>query len=79
MRTQLIDVSHDLFSVAERLREIDDDYRLKYNPGKGRYEVHHLGQAGNTFCLAVHEPLPDARTVEFVRRTRVERFDEACD
>ena len=75
----LIEIEHDLYSVAQRLREIDDDYRLRYNPKLKRYEVHHLGQAGNSFCLEVHEPLPDARTVEFVRRTRVERFCERTE
>lgn len=65
----LIPVTHDLYSVAERLKEIDERYELYYNARLGRYEIH----ASGVLQMAVPEKVPDARTIARVRETRVER------
>lgn len=67
----LIPVTHDLYSVAERLKEIDDRYELYYNVRLGRYEIH----ASGALQMAVPDGVPDARTIARVRETRVERAD----
>ena len=43
MRAELIPVSRDLYSVSERLKEIDDRYELFYNVRLGRYEIYASG------------------------------------
>lgn len=39
----LIPVEHDLYSVADRLKEIDPRYELFYNAALGRYEIYASG------------------------------------
>ena len=40
----LIEIKHDVFYVAERLKEIDFKYFILYNTDKKKYEIHHSGQ-----------------------------------
>lgn len=70
-RDRLIEVNSDLYDIASRLKEIDD-YILFYNADKDRFEVH------NSRGLQVASPFRglDARLIEFVRKTRVERLKE---
>lgn len=66
-----IRITHDLYDVAERLKEIDDRYEVWYDRIAGRYEIH----AGGALQLAVPFAELDARTVRLVRETRVERAE----
>lgn len=65
-------VTGDLFSIADRLKAIDDGYFVVLDKHTGTYEIHNRFQRGNTFALKVPYPSLDARTVELVRKTRVE-------
>ena len=67
----LIPVSSDLYSIGERLREIDGRYELFYNAKLDRYEIH----ASGALQLAVPRGELDARVIARVRETRVERRD----
>lgn len=69
MRDRFLSINHDVFFIAQRLREIDDEYRLVYNLDKKCYEVH---TDKGEFCFRVREQL-DARTIDYARRTRAER------
>lgn len=71
-RAELIPVGHDLYSVAERLKEIDDRYELYYNAALGRYEIY----ASGALQLTVPRGELDARTIARVRETRIERADK---
>ena len=75
MKDFLIAIENDLFDVADRLKEIDEDYRVFFNRMRNRYEVHNVRQRGNTFCLALPFDSLDARAVELVRKTRVENAE----
>ena len=68
----LIPVKNDLFDVASRLHEIDANYRLYINKLLNRFEVHNVAQRGNTLAVIVPYRQLDARTIDFVRKTRVE-------
>lgn len=61
-------VRDDLYDVANRLKEIDPRYEVFYNVKSHRYEVH----ASGVLQIAVPFEELDVRTVEHVRRTRVE-------
>ena len=67
-----IRITHDLYGVAERIREIDDRYEVWYDRVVGRYEIH----AEGTLQIAVPFAQLDARTVRLVRETRVERTEQ---
>ncbi|MCM1043169.1 MAG: hypothetical protein NC350_03040 [Corallococcus sp.] len=69
-------ITSDLFDISSRLKEIDSNYFVCYNRKAQRYEVHNGRQRGNTFCLAVPYGCLDARTVDLVRKTRVENAEK---
>ena len=72
-----VEVRGDLFGIAERIREIDDGYFILRRGG--RYEVHNRKDR-DSYCLTLPFEELDARTVDYVRKTRAERaqalFDE---
>lgn len=67
----LIPIRHDLYSIADRLKEVDERYELFFNAAAQRYEVYASGE----MQLAVPSGELDARLIARVRETRVERAD----
>jgi hypothetical protein len=67
----LIPIEKDVFSIAERLKEIDKRYVVYRNVLAHRFEVY----VGEALQFVVPFPRLDARTIEFARKTRVERMD----
>ena len=75
----LIPITTDLFDIASRLREIDANYKLFFNKLLNRFEVHNQAQRGNTLAVVVPYQQLDARTVHYVRKTRVENAQRLFD
>ena len=69
-----IEIVHDVYYIAERLKEIDFNYFILYNTKRKKYEIHHAGQS-DTYCLTVPYDELDACTIDFVNQTRVENRD----
>lgn len=69
----MIPITDDLFDIACRLRSVCDAYRLYYNTCKRRYEVYTECGLGKRLEFAVPFEQLDCRTVEYARKTRVER------
>ena len=67
-------IEHDLFSIAQRLKEIDPNYFVYYCYKKMRFEVHNKSQCGNTLALVLPFNTLDARTIMHVNNTRIERL-----
>jgi len=65
-------IENDLFSVADRLREIDPDYFLFYRYRTGKFEVHSRAQRGSSLAVTLPFERLDCRAVEYVLKTRVE-------
>lgn len=68
----LTEIRNDVFDIAERLKEIDPSYRVFYSGNKGRFELHGGREQGLIMTLPFDRL--DVRTVEHVRRTRIERL-----
>lgn len=68
----LVEILDDVFFIGNRIREIDKDYRIFFNTKRKKFEIHCIGQIGNSYCLTVPFSCLDARTVELVRKTRIE-------
>lgn len=62
----MIEITNDLFGIAERLKAVDDEYRLFYNTARSRYEVFKRGS--RAFIVPFSEL--DARTLDYAWRTR---------
>lgn len=65
-------ISHDVFFISQRLREIDESYFIVFNIQKGKYEVHALGQVGGTYCFTLPYQSLDERTIFYTLKTRSE-------
>lgn len=63
-----IQIVEDLFSISDRLKEIDDGYYVIYNTTKCRYEVHN-SQTPKRFCFVVPYKSLDSRTLEIALST----------
>lgn len=68
----LISITNDVFDIADRLRSVDESYRLFYNTERKRYEVY----SANNFQFSLPYEQLDARAVNYARKTRVENAEE---
>ena len=72
-KERLTEVRSDVFDIADRIREVDERYRLYYNADKRRYEVRLYGT--NELAVTWTDHL-DARLVTKLRETHVRRRNE---
>lgn len=75
----LIKIESDNYFIAQRIKEIDSNYLLMFNTKTKKYEVHNLGQAGDTFCVCLPFITLDERTIHFVQKTRIENIDKVLN
>ena len=64
-------ITKDVFDIADRIREVDGEYRLFYNFDHERYEVRKRGE----ICITWTEPL-SAALITKLRETHVRRRNE---
>ncbi len=67
--TGLVKIEKDLFSISQRLKEIDARYEVYRNILAGRFEIY----IERALQFVVPFQKLDARTLEFARKTRIER------
>ena len=68
----LVKIEKDLFSIADRLKEIDGRYEVYRNTLAHRFEVY----VERALQFVVPFQKLDARTLEFARKTRIERAEK---
>ena len=66
-------ISSDVYDIADRLKEIDPGYRLRYNRATKKFELR--GRCNELLIVFPYDSI-DARMVEHARRTRIERSRE---
>ncbi|MDR3318717.1 MAG: hypothetical protein LBS99_04700 [Clostridiales bacterium] len=69
------EVTGDLYDITGRLAALDEDYFVLRDVRKGRFELHRRKARGGTYALTIPFDRLDARTLEYVRKTRAERAD----
>jgi hypothetical protein len=67
----LIEITNDLFDIAQRLKDVNEDYVLYFNVEKQHYEVHNRKQYPSTLAFVVPYDELDARTIKYARFTSV--------
>ena len=74
MSTQcLTEITNDLFDVSSRLKSINPNYKVYYNPQTDKFEVHDTSKPhGSTLAFVSPYHELDARTLTFAMFTRVE-------
>jgi hypothetical protein len=66
-------VETNVFNAPERIREIDPDYFVVFDPRNQKFELHHKEQEF-TPCFVFPFDELDGRAVDYVQDSRIERF-----
>ena len=65
-------ITNDVFDIANRIKEIDNDYFVMYDKKLCRFEIHNKRQKPDTLCLVLPYDTLDCRAIDKVLSTRVE-------
>lgn len=63
-----IEIESDVFDIVNRIKEIDDGYKIMLNLKTGRLEVHNTKQQ-NTFCFVINGDSLDERVIDKIYST----------
>ncbi len=74
-----IKITHDVYNIANRLRNIDSGYYIMYDTSKKCYEVHNKNQYDSTYCLTLPFLELDERTINYVNKTKRENLEYLLD
>lgn len=70
-------ITHDVLSIANRLRQINSRYHVFWNDASSRYEVHQSAKPGlMTMCFVVPHKRLDTRALDHALRTMRHNADE---
>lgn len=73
----LIHYNTDVYNIEERLREIDDGYRVFWNVKKEKFEIHNLNSRGSTICISADRL--DARVIDRINQSYVGYHGDKLD
>lgn len=71
-----VKITHDVFDIADRLKEISPDYFVMYDTELGRFEIHSAAQSPDTLSLVLPYDTLDCRAVDLVISTRKEHMTD---
>ena len=74
----LTPITGDVFDITQRIKEIDEGYRLYYNHRHNRFEVYRDVGLTPTLVLTWNNRL-DARLIEKLYRTRIENIKKIIE
>jgi len=72
----LIEIKNDCFCICERLKDVDESYKVFFNLKRRCFEVHSFLQHGSTYCFTVPYSELDERTIDFALKTRSENREK---
>ena len=64
-------ISHDLFNIVKRLKQIDKNYFVLYNKKSQKYEVHYKRNFGTLELVLPFDRL-DKRAIDLVLKSKIE-------
>ncbi len=70
-----IKIKQDVYNISNRIKVIDKKYFIVFNTSTIRYEVHHSGQLDCSYCLTLPYSTLDARTLDFVNKTKINNLN----
>lgn len=73
----LIVIENDLFDIAWRVKAIDENYYVVYNPKNSRYEVHNK-KCRPSLSMVV-EGILDVRVIKKLRETHISRLKQIIE
>ena len=72
-------ITNDVFDIAKRIKEIDDDYFVVYDKKLCRFEVHNKRQKPDTLSLVLPYDRLDCRAIDKVLSTRTQHIVKLLD
>ena len=72
-------ITHDVYNIANRIKDIDSGYYIVYDTSKGVFEVHNSDQCDTTYCVTLPYNTLDVRTLEYVNKTRVTNIENILE
>ena len=66
------EIESDCLDIVKRIKAIDKDYFVMFEPEKGQFELHNHDQGRQTYCLTFPFDTLDERAVSFTLKTRVQ-------
>ncbi len=73
-----IEIESDVFDIVNRIKEIDDGYKIMLNLKTGRLEVHNTKQQ-NTFCFVINGDSLDERVIDKIYSTLSSNIDNIME
>lgn len=71
-----IKITHDVYDISNRIKQIDRNYFIVFNTSKNNFEIHNSKQIGTTFCVTVPFKVIDARTLKYVFETQSKNIEK---
>lgn len=69
-----IEIESDVFDIVNRIKEIDDGYRILLNLKTGLLELHNINQR-NTFCFNIKNNEISSKIIDDIFYSKVENID----
>ena len=67
---KLIEIKDDLFDVSSRIKSIDENYKIYFNGGTCRYELHNAQKTPSFQAVFPYSTL-DKRALDFARQSSI--------
>ena len=67
---RLIEIKDDLFDISSRIKSIDENYKIYFNRGTCRYELHNSSKTPSFQATFPYTSL-DKRALDFVRDSSI--------
>ncbi len=75
MKKKLFEIESDCLDIVKRIRTIDKNYFVMFNPDTRQFELHNHAQGKGTYCLTFPFDVLDERAISFTLKTRVQNSD----
>lgn len=70
------EIFYDLFNVVQRVKQINNKYRIFRNKKKSRFELYYQNGLNLEFELVLPYEKLDCRTIDLILKSRVENADK---
>ena len=67
---RLIEIKDDLFDISSRIKSIDENYKIYFNRGTCRYELHNSSKTPSFQAVFPNTAL-DKRALDFARQSLI--------
>lgn len=67
---KLLEIKDDLFDISSRIKSIDGNYKIYFNRGTCRYELHNSSKTPSFQAVFPHTSL-DKRALDFARQSAI--------